>query len=92
MVSNPGPTNKASGGPVIISKPLANAIREEVGSARVRLTVKQLAASMGYSRWSVSMALNRGHFTEPILRRFAYLFPSIKQNPAYSSIINQKAR
>ena len=76
--------------PVIVSLDLAHAIREEVSTARVRLTVKQLAASMGYSRWSVSMALNRGHFTDPILRRFAYLFPAIKQNQSYSNIIKQK--
>ncbi len=77
---------------MIESKALAAAIREEIDNAPERVLMKQLAARLGYNRWSVSRALNKGRFTEPLLRRFAFLFPAIKRNHTFISIFTHESQ
>jgi predicted DNA-binding transcriptional regulator AlpA len=72
---------------MIKSPEMAAILREQIAQSQERILRKQLAQRLGYHRRSVYDAIELGKFTEPILLRFAFIFPSIKQNPTYIHLI-----
>jgi len=62
-------------------------LREEIHGQEKRILQKQLCIRLGYSRARVSLALTQGKFSEGLLRRFAFVFPSLKHNETYQDLL-----